>query len=289
MDAIVNPLRSALGRWRRRRFRHTTNAPYLSGDLFRSMADVVVEPGVAPSGARLAAGRVIFVKTDLLRAFVADAAAARECRVLITGNSDHEIHDVPRTLPPKLVRWFAQNTFETSSILEPLPIGLENAALGNNGRPSLFRACRPAEVARKRLRAFAAFGPTTASRQGLIDVLEACPTVDVERRRLPPARFQATLRAYRFVIAPRGNGVDTHRFWEALYADAIPITARSAWSAAIAAAGVPVIEVDDWRELRTWTERDLAARSREWPERPSALPWLWEPFWRNRIVRLASA
>jgi hypothetical protein len=285
-------LRSPLGRWHRYRLRHATNAPYLSGDLFRSMADVAID--VIEAGdesrwpARVADARVIFVKTDALGAFVAHVApAARRCRVLITGNSDLEVHQVPAPLPPSLACWFAQNTFVVTDRLQPLPIGLENAALGHHGRPSLFRRRPGLAIRGRHLRVFAAFGPTTPERHGLLDRLGRAPVV-APARRLSPARFQAALRAHRFVLAPRGNGVDTHRFWEALYADAIPVTRASAWSRAIRAAGLPLIEVDDWDEILSWTEADLARWSAEQPDQPSANPWLWEPFWRDRIATLAS-
>ena len=264
----------------------------MSGDLFRSMADVPIDAiefgHEAGWAARVADARVIFVKTDALGAFLAHVApAARRCRVLITGNSDLEIHQVPARLPPSLACWFAQNTFVVTDRIQPLPIGLENAALGNNGRPSLFRRRRPTAIRERRLRVFAAFGPTTPERHGLLDRLGRASVV-APAVRLSPARFQRALRAYRFVLAPRGNGVDTHRFWEALYADAIPVTRASAWSRAIRAAGVPLIEVEDWDEILSWTESDLARWSAEQPDRPSALPSLWEPFWRDRIATLAS-
>jgi hypothetical protein len=51
---------------------------------------------------------------------------------------------------------------------------------------------------------------------------------------------------------------------------------------------VPLIEVDDWDEILSWTEADLARWSAEQPDQPSANPWLWEPFWRDRIATLAS-
>jgi hypothetical protein len=256
------------------------------------MADVAID--VIEAGdesrwpARVADARVIFVKTDALGAFVAHVApAARRCRVLITGNSDLEVHQVPAPLPPSLACWFAQNTFVVTDRLQPLPIGLENAALGHHGRPSLFRRRTGLAIRGRHLRVFAAFGPTTPERHGLLDRLGRAPVV-ASARRLSPARFQAALRAHRFVLAPRGNGVDTHRFWEALYADAIPVTRASAWSRAIRAAGVPLIEVDDWDEILSWTEADLARWSAEQPDQPSANPWLWEPFWRDRIATLAS-
>jgi hypothetical protein len=36
-------------------------------------------------------------------------------------------------------------------------------------------------------------------------------------------RFFEELRASEYSLCPRGNGIDTHRFWESLYTGTIPI------------------------------------------------------------------
>ena len=145
---------AAAGRLRRARYRRALSTPYLSGDLFRSLCDVAFDAAAPAVRRHFERGyrdaRTIFVKTDLLPEFLAEyAAAAAGCRVLVTGNSDLEIHDVPSGLPPRLRRWFAQNTFVADDPVRPLPIGLENHALGRNGRTSLFRACTDGEISAK--------------------------------------------------------------------------------------------------------------------------------------------
>lgn len=292
MDARVNVrsvLASAAWRWRRVRYARALSGPYLSGDLFRSFCDVALDVTGSAQRRRFEQeyrrARTIFVKTDLLEQFLEDFARdATACRVLITGNSDREIHGIPKGLPPQLRRWFAQNTFVTSDVIRPLPIGLENHALGRNGRLCHFRTCTAQEVAAKKLRMFTAFAPRAPEREGLLQLLGTSSLVDAPARRLAPGRFQARLREYRFVIAPRGNGLDTHRFWESLYADAVPITRRTAWSRALKADGVPCIEVESWQDVLSWTQEDLARLSAAWSARLSTAPWLWEPFWRARIA-----
>lgn len=276
-------------RWRRARFRGSLSAPYLSGDLFRTYCDVALDDTGEDARRRFTLqyrqARTIFVKTDLLGQCLDEfAPKAVACRVLITGNSDREIHEMPSGLPPNLGRWFAQNTFVTNQVLRPLPIGLENHALGRNGRVRDLQPCTDADIAAKKLRLFAAFAPSAPERQGLLELLAQSTLVDVPGGRLAPARFHSILRRYRFVIAPRGNGVDTHRFWEALYMDALPITRRTPWSRAMAAEGVPLIEVDAWPDVLTWTAADLDRFSASWPARPSRNAWLWDTFWRARVA-----
>ena len=134
----------------------------------------------------------------------------------------------------------------------------------------------------------AAFRATTPERSRLLEIVGTANHVVRIDAPLAPRAFQAQLRAYRFVLAPPGNGLDTHRFWESLYADAIPIVRRSAWSTALHGDGIPLIEIDEWGELADWTDADLAQRSASLPARPSALPILGLPFWRARLTGLGA-
>lgn len=57
------------------------------------------------------------------------------------------------------------------------------------------------------------------------------------------------------VVCPRGNGRDTHRFYEALYVGAIPIVLRSSYSAAIGRYyQLPHISLDSWSDLENYRE-----------------------------------
>ena len=62
---------------------------------------------------------------------------------------------------------------------------------------------------------------------------------------------------YGFVLCPPGNGIDTHRTWEALALRSIPIVIRSSRLADRLYEGLPVVLVDSFREvtlpnLRKW-------------------------------------
>jgi hypothetical protein len=52
---------------------------------------------------------------------------------------------------------------------------------------------------------------------------------------------------YKFVIAPEGNGIDTHRVWEALYMNSIPIVLNS--HAFNGMEQLPIIKVNDYSEV----------------------------------------
>ena len=60
-----------------------------------------------------------------------------------------------------------------------------------------------------------------------------------------------TLAKYKYSICPEGNGLDTHRFWESLWVQTIPIVTRSPLTEQIKASGIPCIIIDSWAEFNT--------------------------------------
>jgi hypothetical protein len=54
-------------------------------------------------------------------------------------------------------------------------------------------------------------------------------------------------RQYQFWLSPRGNGIDCHRTWEALYLDVIPIVWHSPLD--VLYANLPVVIINDWTEI----------------------------------------
>jgi len=54
------------------------------------------------------------------------------------------------------------------------------------------------------------------------------------------------LASHKYCICPRGNGIDTHRIWEALYLNVIPIVIESDF---INIHNLPIIILKNWDEL----------------------------------------
>jgi hypothetical protein len=75
------------------------------------------------------------------------------------------------------------------------------------------------------------------------------PTIDF----LPiigPSENIKLLQRYKFCVCPEGNGLDTHRLWEALFVKTVPILLRSKFSENIQmTTKLPMILLDSWEEL----------------------------------------
>jgi hypothetical protein len=93
------------------------------------------------------------------------------------------------------------------------------------------------------------------------------------------AAYVQGLRSHGFCLAPRGNGIDTHRMWEALYAGCIPIVRRI--QALKDFEDLPVFFVDDWTEAldeATLIKVREDFRARTWDLRKLTLS-----YWFNEV------
>ncbi len=90
------------------------------------------------------------------------------------------------------------------------------------------------------------------------------------------------LLTHRFVLSPPGNGIDTHRMWEALYAGAIPVVLKS--PAMRAFTMLPILFVDDYAEITPdrLRQEETRIRNASWN-----LDALFLPYWRDQVLSAA--
>ena len=69
--------------------------------------------------------------------------------------------------------------------------------------------------------------------------------------------YRRILINYMFVICPEGNGIDTHRLWEAFYLKTIPIIEKNKISNFIKKANLPILILDKWSDLSKYDEKKL--------------------------------
>jgi hypothetical protein len=74
------------------------------------------------------------------------------------------------------------------------------------------------------------------------------PTGDIS-----PVNYLRAINRHSFVLAPRGGGIDTHRFYESLRAKAIPIVKKSGTAFDAVYETFPCVAIDDWEDLATLT------------------------------------
>ena len=200
-----------------------------------------------------------FCKTDYLPSYKGE-----EHKVFITHNSDYHINEkMIRLWSPKTKIWLAQNKDFDIPILSGIPIGLENVRL------------RMSQAAKQGL--YSSEVPGALSKAHLIDRISSLciekssdvymnfniQTYPQERQHVwnmfvnkqwvtstndvSMEKFYFDLASHKFVISPRGNGVDCHRTWEALYLRTIPIVKNSLHMNSFS--DLPIYYVNDWNEI----------------------------------------
>jgi len=95
-------------------------------------------------------------------------------------------------------------------------------------------------------------------------------------------RYIEGLRSHPFCLSPRGNGIDTHRTWECLYAGCIPIVQKTV--ALREFQDLPILFVDEWRDV---SEASVLTKIRnEYYERKWDLRKLTLSYWYQHICKL---
>lgn len=189
----------------------------------------------------------IFVYTHLLPYFKKYVLARLELPfILVSHNSDHGVtlDDLDILNHPFLIKWFAQNCECSHEKLVALPIGLTNRQWGAEKLAQLLLV---ASKQHKTKLLYANFSDHThQSRSGLKNLISSMDNV-TNSQNLSYEQYLAELSSHKFCLCPRGNGIDTHRFWESQYLDTIPIVLKTDWTAAYS--GLPILLVNEWSDL----------------------------------------
>ena len=165
---------------------------------------------------------------------------------LVTHNSD--LLAAARNAPANLHRWFAQNRGIDRDGVYSLPIGLENEHWFPY-KQQITLETKPEEP--RIAKAFVQFNPAThPERNHALSVLRP-DTYDAytgaNGDRSQHGLFCNNLAKYAFCLCPRGNGVDTHRLWEALYMGCVPIC--KLYVAHKFNKDLPILFVNRWEDI----------------------------------------
>lgn len=229
-----------------------SSAPFISGDTFRAYADHIFDETQQHLNPKMVkAGDIIFVKTDWEYLDIFFSRVHPEIGVpyiLLTHNSDHCAPGPFRRYldDPKIIAWFAQNMEgDSHPKLHPVPIGIANR-YWDHGNPHIFNAYLPLAGNKDRpILCYLNFEASTypKEREHVRNLFVKKPWCVVSKP-LPMPQYLDDLAHSKFVLSPRGNGLDCHRTWEALLMGAIPIVRTSSLDSLYA--GLPVLVVPDW-------------------------------------------
>ena len=90
--------------------------------------------------------------------------------------------------------------------------------------------------------------------------------------------FYNILSKYKFILSPRGAGLDCHRTWEAMYVGTIPIVLSSSIDSIYE--GLPVLIVKSWGEI---TESFLERKYKEFMDKKCDISGMFMEHWISKI------
>ena len=259
-------------------------------------------------------GDLVWTRMIALPQFVSEALPRINARfALVTGDEDWAIpsgfdraHEL--TADARLVCWFTQNFDGTdaSGKILPLPIGLDFHTISNRRKWGHWPATPAAQEAE--LEALRRSAPPNAERlvlahadfhfnkhkhqvwgddrQAVQNALEHNPSVRFQTRKVRRLDLWREKTRYAFVVSPHGNGLDCHRTWESLVLGNIVIVKRSSLDPLYE--GLPVVILEDWREI---TPENLArwhAQHRDAFANPEVEVRLTNAYWVNYMRRITA-
>ena len=196
--------------------------------------------------------------------------------ILITHNGDTNIdntHCVNLILnTPNLKRWYAQNVKLYHDKLIPIPIGIANR-MWPHGNFSIMSSPKTHGI-------YMCFNVSTnynKRMECLKSLGEKVPILQI----VDPRNNNLRMSRYKYCICPEGNGMDTHRLWEALYLRVVPILIRSTHTELLRTQSkLPMILLDHWKDLDPGTLPEYESLDFEYGS-----SYLDMDFLRNRIQR----
>jgi len=170
--------------------------------------------------------------------------------IIVTHNSDINIDNVDN-LPKNVIKWYSQNVNCKDERLFSLPIGLENSKWFPEiqKQKKLINKLQNSKKIKNLVYMNHNIRTNVVERTKTYNLLsnKSFVTVEFGSNGQNYDNYIDNIYNHKFVICPEGNGIDTHRKWETLYLNSIPIEKRNINSSFYE--DLPICLVENWNEI----------------------------------------
>lgn len=169
--------------------------------------------------------------------------------ILISSQSDRAINKKLYQKKPKCIsHWFSINVDYENPNLIQIPLGIANEYSPKNIRISDLKNIQNFYQSKENQLYINYQVNTNASeREDLYELFKGKTGVIYKLPNLSIDEYIKDLSKYKFILCPWGNGIDTHRLWEALYLGGIPVTKHHI--AYDKFKDLPIIFVENYEEI----------------------------------------
>lgn len=182
-----------------------------------------------------------------------------KCRIIVLGDTDIS----PCTQELLELKRYSDQVFcvnlidEVENAILAIPLGLESQRYRSAGQIRDFSGNVDLTFDKREIGILVAWNDATNPKARLIarEELAPLPFTTQVTKRITARSIHRLMRRSLFVACPRGNGLDTHRFWESTYLGAIPIILKADKIPAFDFA--PHLTITSWREMNQFSSQDL--------------------------------
>jgi hypothetical protein len=172
----------------------------------------------------------LFIYTHMLDAFVTNILPKLNNSlqyVLFLHNSDHSLNDKHTPLiESNIIKHIYAQNIDLSAVtnkVSTLPIGIANAMWPHGNLLTLYDVMRSTYKNKKKNSIYININTGTYGyRQNILDAITKNGSFQVCNNK-GHREYLEELASHYFCLCVRGNGLDTHRFWESLYLGVIPV------------------------------------------------------------------
>lgn len=192
---------------------------------------------------------LVFCYTHRISQFASKLHLFKNKFVLITHNSDYTIteKDIEFVNNEKIIHWFSQNANVVHPKLTPIPIGIANQQW-EHGKYSNWDGLTIRSTQEKDGIYFYFSIDTNPEKRLRCKAILQSKNIEYWKPMPHPYYLDNLSRFCKYSICPEGNGVDTHRIWEALYTNTIPVCIRSVNSEYFSKE-YPIVLLDKWEDF----------------------------------------
>ena len=173
-------------------------------------------------------GDIIFCNSSYLNLLFKYLQRLKDIKslTLITSQSDFAItKDVYLKKPLSIRKWYSVNVAHEDDNLVPIPLGLANNYSPKNIRINdLVNFKFDNVIKENKLYINLRKSTNLRERENIENLFKNKDWVVIREPNLSIDDYIRDLNKFKFILCPWGNGVDTHRIWEALYCGSIPVT-----------------------------------------------------------------
>ena len=169
---------------------------------------------------------------------------------LITGQSDRRITKKIFSLKPdSILKWYAINVDHTDKNLIPIPLGIADSFAKKNLSVENIFDNMDLKYGNKEKKLYLNFRLNTNffHRRKLFKIFRNKDWAKLQETDISNTDYLNSLNNYNFTLCPWGNGIDTHRLWEAIYNGSIPVTIKHKTFSNLV--GLPILQIDSYKQL----------------------------------------